>query len=123
MSKIYVFAFEEYYPWGALNDLVGIVDNTDGDKTDETGKLRKEVLELVLAKASRPNYCEYVHVLHLDATGMPLRLDKLREESAYNKRFTIPDCEPVKGPDVSYVYELPGIAPEQPDPKTVPVYR
>jgi len=123
LSKIYVFAFEEYYPWGAMNDLIGIVDNTNGDKTDDTGKLRKEILEMALATASRPNLCEFVQVLHLDSTGMPTRLDKLREASAFDKRLVAPGTELITGLGLSYVYELPGISPEQTDPKDVPVYR
>lgn len=82
MNTILVFGFEEYYPWGGVNDLLAVIDNSQGGKLDEHGRLRKDILEQVLqesAKARSNQYIQHVHVLYLNPGSKVERVEKWRE--------------------------------------------
>lgn len=81
MTTIFVFGNEMYYPRGGMDDLLAIIDNTQGDKVDEVGHLRKDILEEVLQTSpiSVDTYLEQVHVLSVNADGTVADSQRWRE--------------------------------------------
>lgn len=81
MTTIFVFANEEYYPAGGMDDLLAIIDNSQGDKVDEQGNLRKDILEKILQESpiSQNRYLEHVHILSITAEGIVADIQRWRE--------------------------------------------
>jgi len=81
MTTIFVFGNEMYYPFGGMNDLLAIIDNTQGDKVDQYGHLRKDILEKVLqtSPAAGNTYLEEIQVLSVNADGTVADSQRWRE--------------------------------------------
>lgn len=116
MTTIFVFGTEMYYPAGGMDDLLAVIDNSQGDKVDESGKLRKDILETILQESpiSQRNYLEDIQVLTVSADGALADVQRWKEAPpligiAPGLEAPVP-VEYVRGPKANY-----RLSPYQPD--------
>jgi hypothetical protein len=71
MATIFVFGNEVHAPLGGMDDLLAIIDNSQGDKVDEYGHLHKDILEKVLQTppVAGNTYLEQIQILSVNADG------------------------------------------------------
>lgn len=98
MTMIYVLGYNEDYPSGGLNDTIAIVDNSAGDKVDAEGFLSLAVLAQILNQ--RSNKADILEVLHLQANGMPGRVEHWNQYCRFNPKPLLP-CAEITTEDVT----------------------